>query len=261
VTAQGIAGLVRAEAAQPVTVSVFATGLYNPRGLKFGPDGNLYVAEGGKGGTNSTIGKCEQVPAVGPYTGSPTGGRISKISPAGVRSTVTSQLPSSQTSAETGSLVSGVADVAFIGHTLYAILAGGGCSHGVIGKHNAVLRIGATGSAELEVRALSGEAWARAEGGEVREAVELLLVARELAEGPQFSAVDRADILFRLGVCRYKLSSIATAASLFDEALALAGSSELPCDLLRADILGWRSRCLSWWCPRFAWPECRETWR
>ena len=102
---------------------------------------------------------------------------------------------------------------------------------------------GATGSAELEVRALSGEAWARAQEGEVREAVELLLVARELAEGPQFSAVDRADILFRLGVCRYKLSSVATAASLFDEALALAGASELPCDLLRADILGWRSRC------------------
>ena len=103
--------------------------------------------------------------------------------------------------------------------------------------------VGATGSAELEVRALSGEAWARAEEGEVREAVELLLVARELAEGPQFSAVDRADILFRLGVCRYKLSSVATAASLFDEALVLAGTSELPCDLLRADILGWRSRC------------------
>src|SRR6478736_3206415 len=64
--------------------------------------------------------------------------------------------------------------------------------------------VGATGSAELEVRALSGEAWARAEEGEVRQAVELLLVARELAEGPQFSTVDRADILFRLGVCRYK---------------------------------------------------------
>jgi transcriptional regulator with XRE-family HTH domain len=103
--------------------------------------------------------------------------------------------------------------------------------------------IGATGSAELEVRALSGEAWARAEEGDAREAVELLLVARELAEGPQFSDVDRADLLFRLGVCRYKLSSIATAVALFDEALALASGSDLPCDLLRADILGWRSRC------------------
>jgi len=103
--------------------------------------------------------------------------------------------------------------------------------------------IGATGSAELEVRALSGEAWARLQEGEAHEAVELLLVARELAESPQFSEVDRADLLFRLGVCRYKLSSIATAVALFDEALALAAGSGLPCDLLQADILGWRSRC------------------
>ncbi len=103
--------------------------------------------------------------------------------------------------------------------------------------------IGATGSAELEVRALSGEAWASVQDGNAREAVDLLQVARELAEGPQFSDVDRADILFRLGVCRYKLSSIATAAALFDEALALTVASGLPCDLLRADILGWRSRC------------------
>ena len=103
--------------------------------------------------------------------------------------------------------------------------------------------IGATGSAELEVRALSGEAWALAQEGDARESVELLQVARELAEGPQFSDVDRADILFRLGVCRYKLASVAIAVALFDEALALADGSGLPCDLLRADILGWRSRC------------------
>jgi tetratricopeptide (TPR) repeat protein len=79
--------------------------------------------------------------------------------------------------------------------------------------------------------------------GDTRRAIDLLQVAREVTEGPQFADVDRADILFRLGVCRYKLSSIATAVALLDEALALADRSGLPCDLLKADVLGWRSRC------------------
>ncbi|MGZ8687498.1 MAG: tetratricopeptide repeat protein [Gaiellaceae bacterium] len=103
--------------------------------------------------------------------------------------------------------------------------------------------VGATGSVELEVRALSGEAWAQAQRGAIRQAIELLSVARDLAEGPQFTDVDRADVLFRLGVCRYKLSSIATAVALFDEAYGIAERSGLPCDLLKVDILGWRSRC------------------
>ena len=100
-----------------------------------------------------------------------------------------------------------------------------------------------TGSIELDVRAHIGEAWARQQDGDPHTGIKLLTHARSLVEGPQFSDVDRADVLFRLGVCRYKLASIAIAVGLLDEALALAERSEFPCDLLRADILGWRSRC------------------
>ncbi|MFN2469567.1 MAG: tetratricopeptide repeat protein [Gaiellaceae bacterium] len=101
----------------------------------------------------------------------------------------------------------------------------------------------ATASVELEVRALSGEAWARQLGGDVRGALELLTRARGLAEGAGFSDLDRADVLFRLGVCRYKLQSVATGLGLLTEALNLAERSELPSDQLRSEILGWRSRC------------------
>jgi tetratricopeptide (TPR) repeat protein len=103
--------------------------------------------------------------------------------------------------------------------------------------------VAGTGSPALELRALTGEAWALGQHGDVRPSLELLQHARELAERPDFSDVDRADVLFRLGVCRWQLSSIATAISLFDEALLLAERSGFPCDLLRADILQYRSRC------------------
>jgi tetratricopeptide (TPR) repeat protein len=101
----------------------------------------------------------------------------------------------------------------------------------------------ATGSAELGVRMLAGEAWARMRNGDPKRAIELLTLARDLAEGPQFSDVDRADLLFRMGVCRFWLSSIATAVGLLDEALALTERSDLPCDALRSQILAVRSRC------------------
>ena len=100
-----------------------------------------------------------------------------------------------------------------------------------------------TGVAALELRALSGEAWALQESGDVRAGIDLLQRARGLAERADFSDLDRADVLFRLAVCRYKLSSTSTAIALFGEALELAERSGLPCDLLRSDILQRRSRC------------------
>jgi tetratricopeptide (TPR) repeat protein len=96
---------------------------------------------------------------------------------------------------------------------------------------------------ELELRALLAESWARMYQGEVRKAIDLLHRARALAEAPSFTDVERADVLFRLGSCRYKLNSTSTAASLYSEALDLATRSGLPSDRLRSHIHQWRSRC------------------
>jgi hypothetical protein len=117
-----------AQAAIEPTPFTVATKLEGPRGLRFGPDGYLYVAEAGTGGPNSTKGQCLQVPGApgpGPYTGGLTA-RISKISPSGKVTTVASGFPSTVSA---GGVI-GVADVVFLDDVLYAVVAGGGCSHG-----------------------------------------------------------------------------------------------------------------------------------
>jgi tetratricopeptide (TPR) repeat protein len=96
---------------------------------------------------------------------------------------------------------------------------------------------------ELELRGLLAQSWATLYFGDVKHALELLGQARAIAENEVFSDVERADVLYRMGVCRYKLSSINSALLLLNEALELAQRSGLPCDRLRADILEWRSRC------------------
>ena len=96
---------------------------------------------------------------------------------------------------------------------------------------------------ELEFRALLAESWTRSYYGEQRQALASLARARDLSELDLFTDVERADVLYRMGVVRYQLSSINSAIGLLTEAHELATRSGLPCDRLRSHILEWRSRC------------------
>jgi tetratricopeptide (TPR) repeat protein len=101
----------------------------------------------------------------------------------------------------------------------------------------------ATGVPELQVRALVGTGLAMMRIGDHRAALVVLNEARAISEAESFSDVERADVLLRLGGCRFQLSSIQTALGLLNEAFTLAERSGLPCDALKANILSWRARC------------------
>ena len=139
---------VLAAAAQAAPPSIYADGLDAPRGLTFGPDGALYVAEAGSGGTTTSADLCPELtvpPPVGPVMNGRTA-RVSRVDRHGVRSTVADGLPSSVT--QFGGDYIGMADVAFVRQRLYALLAGGGCSNGERDRNlpNGVIRIRRAGS-------------------------------------------------------------------------------------------------------------------
>ncbi len=127
------------------TVTTYATGLTSPRGLAFGPDGRLYVAEAGTGGALAPAGTADcpsQVNIYSPYTAGYTG-RVVRVLADGTKQTVADNLPS-MTDAYGGNY--GPTDVAFIGNTLYVLIEMGGCSHALPEDYPAIVRVNPDGS-------------------------------------------------------------------------------------------------------------------
>jgi hypothetical protein len=137
-------------AAPTAHVSVIATGLNDPRGLAFGPDGHLYVAEAGSGGgTLSTVGICDQVqPPIGPALGSATA-RILEFGPHGGYAVVADRLPSTEGTPAIGGDRHGISDLTFIGNHLLALETGAGCSHGHTDADNGIYIVEPSGLSML----------------------------------------------------------------------------------------------------------------
>src|SRR6266508_938307 len=68
----------------------------------------------------------------------------------------------------------------------------------------------ATGVPELAVRALVGAGRTQMRMGSLRTALDLLNEARGIVEAGSFSDLERAEVLYALGVCRYQLNSVQT---------------------------------------------------
>jgi hypothetical protein len=126
--------------------TVVATGLTNPRHVRVGPDGLLYVAEAGIGGdrlqTCDWPGNLFTVP--GPYMGG-FSARVSRILPNGQRQTVVDHLPSFRDGFGDGL---GASDVAWIDGQMYVLVEGGGCTRGLPDHPAGIVRVRSNGSYE-----------------------------------------------------------------------------------------------------------------
>lgn len=142
----------------PVVTTV-ASGLSDPRGLAFAPNGDLYIAEAWTAPGTLTTTTCFQS-VIGPFTGG-FSSRISRLR----RGTTTTEavaggFPSS--SAAVGDNF-GLADLTFVGPHLIALSGGGGCSKG---HPDAVSEVLAVGRHEARQRVADLSAWILANPGQ-----------------------------------------------------------------------------------------------
>lgn len=129
-------------AAMPAGVTVVASGLTNPRGFTWGPDGTLYLALAGIGGEE--VGMLDD----GTITGMMAGLSASVATIAdGCATPYAENLPSAFW--PDAGWTWGVMDVAFLGDQMYILSAGGGIEGGLPDYPNGVYRIEADGTATL----------------------------------------------------------------------------------------------------------------
>jgi hypothetical protein len=113
--------------------------------MTWGADGTLYVALAGNGGTNPAVGE-PLPPPTGPEVGGGPSAAVARIGPDGCPVAVATGLPSSL---DVIASVVGVSDVAILGEQLYALVAGGGGSHGNPDQPAGLYRVYADGSFDV----------------------------------------------------------------------------------------------------------------
>lgn len=108
-----VPGAAARSATLPFSITTVASGLRNPRGLNFSPDGTLYVAEAGTNGTPTSQCGLMGDNNVKCYS---TTGSISRIDLAtGVAERVITSLPSLIAPNGNGTAATGIHDISFVG--------------------------------------------------------------------------------------------------------------------------------------------------
>jgi hypothetical protein len=108
------------------SVKTYATDVTNPRGLTFGPDRSLYVAEAGIGGPLVATGRPGCPDMFNIYSPCKAGysGRVTRVLRNGKKQVVADNLPSVTDNTGSGY---GPTDAALIGQTVYVLIEMGGC--------------------------------------------------------------------------------------------------------------------------------------